>query len=231
MESFRLSTTLVGSHFMVTCEVQKQELFTTNLRGKKNDIPSSGLLLTDWLQNLPEAWPARRLPELERRLHEALEKCSFMSFQKVMRTSRGHGNAYNDYYPHQHQRMSTSFCQAEVLPGQSISSQCSECAPALRSKTFTAPTARLQQTVPMEIKSRDLPKDQHQIRLFCVFTCFQTSCHMFTLAMFGQEKDSKHLPSIHVTPPALESPWWSNLYYTALLLTAGVLSLGPTLRS
>ncbi|CAE6940215.1 unnamed protein product [Symbiodinium natans] len=115
-----------------------KELFTTNLRGKKNDIPSSGLLLTDWLQNLP------------------------------------------------------------VLPGQSISSQCSECAPALRSKTFTAPTARLQQTVPMEIKSRDLPK----------------------------EKDSKHLPSIHVTPPALESPWWSNLYYTALLLTAGVLSLG-----
>ena len=47
----------------------------------------------------------------------------------------------------------------EVFAGQSISSECSACAPVLASKTFTPPTARLQQESLVAVQPRDLPKD------------------------------------------------------------------------
>lgn len=86
-----------------------------------------------------------------------------------------------------------------VFAGQSISSECSACAPVLGSKTFTAPTARLQQESLVAVKPRDLPKES--------------------------KDDVELLPSIHVEP-SLEYPWWSYLYYAALLITAALLSLG-----
>ncbi|CAE7805883.1 unnamed protein product [Symbiodinium sp. CCMP2456] len=87
-----------------------------------------------------------------------------------------------------------------VFAGQSISSECSACAPALGSKTFTAPTARLQQESLVAVKPRDLPKES--------------------------KDDVELLPSIHVEPPSLDYPWWSYLYYASLLVTAALLSLG-----
>lgn len=87
-----------------------------------------------------------------------------------------------------------------VFAGQSISSECSACAPVLASKTFTPPTARLQQESLVAVQPRDLPKES--------------------------KDDVELLPSIHVEPPSLEYPWWSYLYYAALLATAALLSLG-----
>ena len=45
--------------------------------------------------------------------------------------------------------------------------------------------------------------------------------------LVGQESkdDVELLPSIRVEP-SLEYPWWSYLYYAALLITAALLSLG-----
>ncbi|CAE7420352.1 unnamed protein product, partial [Symbiodinium pilosum] len=89
-----------------------------------------------------------------------------------------------------------------VLAGQSISGQCKDCGPLLSIKRFTAPaasTTRLRQPQHEASKAEDLPQER---------------------------ASPDQLPSIRVEPPSLQPPWWSNLYYATLLLTAGALSLG-----
>ena len=115
---------------------QRQELFTTDLRGK-HGLPSYGLKLVQWLESFPEAC------QHHRGLHPPFDECD-----------------------QQEEPLGGCVCRPRVFAGQSISSECSACAPVLGSKTFTAPTARLQQESLVAVKPRDLPKD------CCDLMCF-----------------------------------------------------------